>query len=84
MPDGMALQDVRPIRSETRTTLVAAIVRGRRWLDELVTDVGASAETIAKREGCSARKVNMTISLAFLAPKLDAPAIDQLILIKAS
>jgi hypothetical protein len=27
-------------------------------------------EAIAKREGCSARKVNMTISLAFLAPGL--------------
>src|SRR6185312_1057570 len=26
--------DARPIRSETRATLVAAIARGRRWLDE--------------------------------------------------
>ena len=29
-----------------------------------------------KREGCSLRKVNMTISLAFLAPALVKAAID--------
>jgi hypothetical protein len=33
-------------------------------------------ERIAKREGCSARKVNMTISLAFLAPDLVKAAIE--------
>ena len=33
-------------------------------------------KTLAKREGCSIRKVNMTISLAFLAPDLVKAAID--------
>ena len=33
-------------------------------------------QAIAKREGCSARKVNMTISLAFLAPDLVKAAIE--------
>ncbi|MGE3149407.1 MAG: recombinase family protein [Pseudorhodoplanes sp.] len=66
----------RPIRSETRATLVAAIARGRRYLDELISDPTASAETIAKREGVSARKINMTISLAFLAPNLVKAAIE--------
>src|SRR5262249_42182873 len=75
LPDGVCGQQVRPIRSETRATLVAAIARGRRWLDELTRDPAASAETIAKRAGCSARKVNMTISLAFLAPDLVKAAI---------
>ena len=42
--------------------------RRRCWLDELTTDPTPNVETIAKREGCSARKDNMTISLAFLAP----------------
>jgi site-specific DNA recombinase len=56
--------------------LVAAIARGRRWLDELIADLTASADTIAKRENCSTRKVNMTISLAFLAPDLVKAAID--------
>ena len=50
--------------------------RGRRWLEELLVDPAATAETIAKREGCTSRKVNMTISLAFLAPDLVKAAID--------
>jgi site-specific DNA recombinase len=76
LPEGAAPRQVRPIRSETRATLVASIARGRRWLDELVADATATTESIAKREGCSARKVNMTISLAFLAPDLVKAAID--------
>jgi site-specific DNA recombinase len=67
---------LRPIRSETRATLVASIARGRRWLDELMSNAGATSQTIAKREGCSARKVNMTVSLAFLAPNLVKAAIE--------
>jgi site-specific DNA recombinase len=76
LPEGSSQQNARPIRSETRATLVTSIARGRRWLDELATNGIASAETIAKREGCSIRKVNMTISLAFLAPDLVKAAID--------
>jgi hypothetical protein len=56
--------------------LVAAIARGRRWLDELVTDPTATADSIAKRENCSTRKINMTISLAYLAPDLIKAAIE--------
>jgi hypothetical protein len=56
--------------------LVASIARGRRWLDELIVDPTASADSIAKRENCSVRKINMTISLAFLAPDLVKAAID--------
>jgi hypothetical protein len=76
LPDGVSPQHARPIRSETRATLVASIARGRRWLDELTSDATASAETIAAREGCSIRKVNMTISLAFLSPDLVKAAIE--------
>jgi site-specific DNA recombinase len=76
VPDGIAPQDLRPIRAENRATLVAAIARGRRWLKELVDDATAGAESIAERECCSARKVNMTISLAFLAPDLVKAAIE--------
>jgi hypothetical protein len=65
----------RPMRSETRARLVAAIARGRRWLDELIADPSANADSIAKRENCSTRKINMTISLAFLAPDLVQAAI---------
>ncbi len=69
-------QDARPIRSENRAILVASIARGRRWLDELIADPTANTESIAGREDCSVRKVNMTISLAFLAPDLVKAAID--------
>ncbi|HJZ18129.1 MAG TPA: LacI family transcriptional regulator, partial [Stellaceae bacterium] len=57
-------------------TLVASIARGRRWLDELIAEERATTDSIAKREGCSVRKVTMTISLAFLAPDLVKAAID--------
>jgi DNA invertase Pin-like site-specific DNA recombinase len=76
LPKGIPPQHARPIRSETRATLVAAIARGRRWLNELTTDASITTDSIAKREGCSVRKVNMTISLAFLAPDLIKAAID--------
>ena len=76
VPESEAPQNIRPIRSENRALLVASIARGRRWLDELMTDPTANTESIADREGCSVRKVNMTISLAFLAPDLVKAAID--------
>lgn len=75
LPVGLPPQHVRPIRSESRALLVASIARGRRWLDELLTEANANAESIAERERCSVRKVNMTISLAFLAPDLVKAAI---------
>ena len=77
VPKAGPSQDARrPIRSENRAILVASIARGRRWLDELIADPTANTESIAGREGCSVRKVNMTISLAFLAPDLVKAAID--------
>jgi site-specific DNA recombinase len=76
VPESGPAQDARPIRSESRALLVASIARGRRWLDELVADPTANTESIAGREGCSVRKVNMTISLAFLAPDLVRAALD--------
>jgi site-specific DNA recombinase len=76
MPDTLEPQNARPIRAETRATLVAAIARGRCWLKEVVEDASITVESIAKRERCSVRKVNMTISLAFLAPNLIKAAIE--------
>ena len=76
LPEGIRPEHARPLRSETRARLVAAIARGRRWLGELIADPTANADSIAKRENCSARKINMTISLAFLAPDLVKAAID--------
>ena len=76
VPESAAAHQVRPIRSENRALLVASIARGRRWLDELTAVPDATVEAIATREGCSVRKVNMTISLAFLAPDLVKAAIE--------
>ena len=75
MPACASPQDRRPIRAETRATLVASIARGRRWLDEIVAGTATSVEQIATRDKCSIRQVNMTISLAFLAPDLVKAAV---------
>ncbi len=68
-------QDNRPIRAETRAKLVSAIAKARLWLDELVSG-GADVEEIAKREKCSIRQVNRTVTLAFLAPRLIEAAVE--------
>jgi hypothetical protein len=55
---------------------VNAIARGRRWLDEIVSGSVTDIKQIATRQKCSARQVNMTISLAFLAPDLVRAAVE--------
>jgi site-specific DNA recombinase len=69
-------RDSRPIRAETRARLVTAIAKGRRWLDELMAGTVTNIEQIAAAETCTLRQVNMTISLAFLAPNLVQAAVD--------
>jgi site-specific DNA recombinase len=76
VPASVSPHDRRPIRAETRATLVASIARGRRWLDEIVAGTVTSVEQIAARDKCSIRQVNMTISLAFLAPELVKAAVE--------
>jgi site-specific DNA recombinase len=68
--------DRRPIRAETRAKLVASIAKGRQWLEELSSGTVTSAAQIAARESCTTRQVNMTISLAFLAPALVQAAVE--------
>jgi site-specific DNA recombinase len=69
-------QDSRPIRAETRARLVTAIAKGRRWLVALMAGTVTNVEQIASTENCTVRQVNMTISLAFLAPNLVQAAVD--------
>ena len=76
MPESASRDGVRPIRAETRVKLISSIAQGRRWLEELVSGKTKDVEDIAARERCSVRKVNMTISLAFLAPSLVKAAIE--------
>src|SRR5258706_889622 len=76
IPLGVPRNEVRPIRIERRARLVNAIARGRRWLDEIVSGSVTNIEQIATRQKCSVRQVNMTISLAFLAPDLVKAAVE--------
>jgi site-specific DNA recombinase len=73
---GSSHQDPRPIRAETRVRLVTAIAKGRRWLDELIAGTVTTVEQIASTENCTVRQINMTISLAFLAPNLVQAAVE--------
>jgi DNA-binding CsgD family transcriptional regulator len=76
LPAGVARDETKPIKAARRAKLIASIAKGRRWLDELASGETKSPEEIADRERCSVRKVNMTISLAFLAPSLIKAAVD--------
>jgi hypothetical protein len=76
IPLGVPRNEVRPARIERRARLVGAISRGRRWLGEIASGSVTNIEQIAKRQKCSVRQVNMTISLAFLAPDLVKAAVE--------
>ena len=76
LPHGAQREDIRPDRAERRARLVSAIARGRRWLDETVSGSITGAYQLAKRERCTVRQINLTISLAFLAPQLVKAAVE--------
>ena len=76
VPHGTSRRDVRPEQFERRARLVSAIARGRRWLDDVVSGRVTTVAELCARENCSARHVNMTISLAFLAPSLVKAAVE--------
>jgi site-specific DNA recombinase len=66
----------RAMRSRARDVFATAIVDVHRWLDELLSDPGASVATLADRERKSERSIRMTPSLAFLASDLAKAALD--------
>jgi hypothetical protein len=76
LPHGATREGIRPERAERRARLVSAIARGRRWLEEITTGVVKDAEQLAARERCTVRQVNLTLSLAFLAPPLVKAAVE--------
>lgn len=73
LPD--ASTDPRPIRSESRSTLVRGIAMGRLWLNELTSGKVRDADQIATSEGRTKRSVHMMLSLAFLAPDIVEAAV---------
>ena len=78
LPHGTTRENIRPDRAERRARLVSAIARGRHWLDEIVSGSVIDAEQLAKRERCTVRQVNLSLSLAFLAPALVKAAVEEI------
>jgi DNA invertase Pin-like site-specific DNA recombinase len=76
LPQNASRSDNRPEQFERRARLVNAIAQGRRWLDDVVSGRVTSVAELCMREKCSIRQVNMTISLAFLAPNLTKAAVE--------
>src|SRR5712671_6990925 len=76
LPHNASRSKVRPQQFERRARLVSAIARGRRWLDDVVSGRVTTVAQLCTREKCSVRQVNMTISLAFLAPNLVKAAVE--------
>jgi site-specific DNA recombinase len=76
LPHNKVRSDVRPEQFERRARLVSAIAKGRRRLDDVVSGRVTTVQEICVRENCSVRQVNMTISLAFLAPNLVKAAVE--------
>src|SRR4029077_6005971 len=75
LPTVLERHRVQPIKFERRAALLKSIARGRAWLDEIISNP-ATVKTIASRQTCSVRHVNMTISMAFIAPGLVKAAIE--------
>jgi site-specific DNA recombinase len=76
LPHNASRSDIQPEQFERRARLVSAIAKGRRWLDDVVSGRATSIIELCTREKCSVRQVNMTISLAFLAPDLVKAAVE--------
>jgi site-specific DNA recombinase len=76
LPHKVSRSDTKPEQFERRARLVSAIAKGRRWLDDVVSGRVTTVQEICVRERCSVRQVNMTISLAFLAPNLVKAAVE--------
>jgi len=76
LPHNASQEEVQPEQFERRARLVSAIAKGRRFLDDVVSGRVTSIIELCTREKCSVRQVNMTMSLAFLAPNLVKAAVE--------
>jgi site-specific DNA recombinase len=76
LPASVSRGQVRAIKVERRASLLKSIARGRQWLDEIVSGAVQDVEEIAQRHHCSVRYVNLTISMAFIAPSLVQAAVE--------
>jgi len=58
------------ISPESRDTVLAAIAKARRWIEDLRLGRVASLAEIAEREGLGERRVRLLAPLAFVAPRV--------------
>ena len=70
LPAEGSRNDPRAMSFDTRARLLTAIGKARTWRDDIVSGREPDIETLARKEGRSARSVSMLLSLAFLAPDL--------------
>ncbi len=63
-------EDPRAMSLDTRSRLLAAIAKARRWLGDLASGRVPDIETLAANENRGVRSATMLLSLAFLAPDL--------------
>jgi site-specific DNA recombinase len=66
----------RPMRANARAILIEALRDAHRWLDELLSDPHLTLESLALRESKTERSIQMTRSLAFLAPEIVKAAVE--------
>jgi site-specific DNA recombinase len=76
VPHGTSRANAHPERADRRVRLVCAIAHGRRWLDDIIAGSVSSPQQLAQREQRTVRQVNLTLSLAFLAPQLVKAAVE--------
>ncbi len=58
------------IDETTRLTLLTAIARSKRWIEEIMTGAECDFHGIAAREGFAERHVRLLAPLAFLSPRI--------------
>jgi len=64
------------IDATTRETLLKAIARSRRWMDQILTGKITSFEAIAETENLAVRHVRYLAPLAYLSPRIVTAIID--------
>jgi site-specific DNA recombinase len=60
----------RPIRVAARDKLLGYMIKGRSWLEEILSNSATNIEAIAARDGLPERSARSILSLAFLAPDI--------------
>jgi site-specific DNA recombinase len=77
LSDEIVRTSVTPMRTTAQTVLVESLAKAHLWLDQLVIDPTESIAVIAQREGKSERSIRMTLSLAFIDPRLIRAAVER-------